>query len=96
MPRRSTCNTLPGRAGTTLPAQAAVSGIIKSAVVPPRADLEGRTAMRQLAEDMRQASQREGGVSRDDLKLLGWTGTQLDLYGEMARTRAQSLSRASM
>jgi hypothetical protein len=63
-----------------------------SAFVPPRATLTGDTALRQLAEDMRQASQREGGVTRDDLELLGWTSAQLDATAAAARRLAQSLA----
>lgn len=95
MSRRNRCNTLPGRSGASLKSQAIVSKLIDSALIGPRAALDGAAAIAQLADDMRQASQREGGVTRDDLKLLGWTGAQIDTLADRARTRAQSLSGAA-
>ncbi len=93
MPRR--CNILPGRSGTTLIPQAIVSGIIASALVPPRSTLRGSTAIDRLADDMRESVHIEGGVSRHDLKLLGWTTAQLDEHGDRALIRAQKLSTVS-
>ena len=87
---------MPGRAGTTIRTQGTVSGIIKTALVAPRSKFEGAAAVRQLAEDMRQNGQREGGVSRGDLKLMGWSTSQLDMYGDLAAIRAQTLSGASV
>jgi hypothetical protein len=45
-----------------------------------------------MAEDMRQASQREGGLSRDDMLLLGWTAPQIESLVPAARKRAQALA----
>ncbi len=89
--RRSHCNRLPGirlfpAAVITIP------GFIDNSLVKPRAGLEGNAATAQLADDMRQAGSREGGISRDDLKLLGWTSAQLDALGDKARQRAQNLA----
>jgi hypothetical protein len=89
--RRSTCNRLPG-ISRPLAAVPQIPPYIKSALVKPRAGLEGHAATAQLAEDMRQASSREGGISRDDLELLGWTPAQLDALGAKARQRAQALA----
>lgn len=70
----------------------AVSNLIDSALTPARASLSTSTAVKRMAEDMRQASQREGGITRDDLELLGWTAAQIDAHGAAARELAQSLS----
>ncbi len=82
------------RPGASRPAKpyAAVSELIDTALTPARAGLKGPAAVERLAEDMRQASQREGGITRDELELLGWTPDQLDTHGAEARQRAQSLS----
>ncbi|MFC0243645.1 hypothetical protein [Rhodopseudomonas telluris] len=84
----------PPRPGASRPSQpyAAVSELIDSALAPARAGLKGPAAIKRLADDMRQASQREGGITRDELELLGWTGAQLDAHAAEARERAQSLS----
>jgi hypothetical protein len=93
--RRSTCNRLPGVSRFTEPTPS-IPEFITTSFVQPRANLSGDRATSQLAEDMRQAGNREGGVSREDLQLLGWTGAQLDLLGEKARIRAQRLSGGSI
>jgi hypothetical protein len=74
------------------PPYAAVSGLIDTALTPARAGLSPSRAVRRMAEDMRQAGQREGGLTRDDLALLGWTAEQIDKHGTAARELAQSLS----
>lgn len=89
--RRSHCNRLPGRS-RFYPAAIVIPAFIDSSLVKPRAGLEGHAATAQLAEDMRQASQREGGISRDDLELLGWTPAQIDAHAGKARIRAQALA----
>lgn len=88
--RRSACNTLKSGRSSLSPT-ITIPAFIDSALVPPRATLSGNTATRCMAEDMRQASQREGGLSRDDLLLLGWTSTQIDTIVPAARRRAQAL-----
>jgi len=96
MPRTSRhCNRLTARP-RFLPSQPLIPAFIDSAFVPPRAALVGSAAVRQLAEDFRHASQREGGACRDDLKTLGWTGAQLDEHGPAANIRAQQLAGASL
>jgi hypothetical protein len=89
--RRRYCNRI--TAGPSfLPQPPTIPAFIDSALVKPRAGLEGQAAIRQLAEDMRQAAHREGGLSRDELQLMGWTSTQLDELAGRARIRAQSLA----
>jgi hypothetical protein len=92
--RRSTCNRLPA-AGTTIRPQAHVPDFIATAMVKPRAGLKGDAAVTQLADDMRQAGQREGGVTETDLELLGWTKSQLIELGKSANIRAQRLAGAT-
>ncbi len=79
-------------AQSTIRPAVTVSKLIDSAFVKPRGTLEGAAAVRQLADDMRQASQREGGITRDDLELLGWTPAQIDANAAPARALAQSLA----
>lgn len=95
MPRFSRCNRL-SAAASIIPPQATVSALIETALVPPRAGLAGDRATRQMAEDMRSAGHREGGMSRDDLELLGWTAAQIDSLAAKARTRAQALAGAGI
>ncbi|WP_420133977.1 hypothetical protein [Rhodopseudomonas sp.] len=74
------------------PTFAVVSDLIDTALPPARAGLKGPAAVKRLADDMRQASQREGGITRDELELLGWTSEQLDTHAAAARQHAQALS----
>jgi len=78
------------------PAPAPVSPLIDSALTPPRASLAGAAAVRRLAEDMRQAGSREGGVTEADLWLLGWSPEQIAEHVAPAREMAQRLSGASV
>lgn len=73
---------------TVLPPYPAVPPFIASAVVPPRSSLPDEAATVRMAEDMREAGTREGGVSRDGLALLGWTGRQIDRLAGAARELA--------
>jgi hypothetical protein len=41
-----------------------------------------------MASDMREASHREGGMTRDDLERLGYTAAQIDEHGAAARQLA--------
>lgn len=82
---------LPG-VTTTFQPQPTIPCYIATSFVKPRAGLPDDVAKRQMASDMREASHREGGMTRDDLKLLGWTGAQIDRLGDAARVRAQAMS----
>lgn len=94
--RRSTCNRLPGVTSTP-PRSITISALIDTSIAKPRAHLTGTDAVRQLADDMRAAYQREGGIGRDELLGLGWTGAQLDgPLAEKARSRAQQLAGAGV
>lgn len=93
--RRSSCNRLPGIPSFIAP-QATVPGFIDSALTKPRASLEGKSATRQMAEDMRQAGHREGGVTRDDLSRMGWTALQIDQHAAAANIQAQALAGATL
>ena len=93
--RRSACNRLPPLASPLRP-QPAIPAYIDTALVRPRAGLTGTAAVRQLAEDFRQAAYRAGGVSHDDLALLGWTGAQLTEHAVAANLLAQQLAGASL
>jgi hypothetical protein len=95
MPRRSRCNRLTP-APSILPAQATVPGYIATALVAPRAGLKGAAATAQMAEDMRQAGHREGGITEGDLQLLGWTKGQIAEIGAAANIRAQQLAGATV
>lgn len=90
--RRSSCNRLPGVRFHALPANAIVPSFIDSALIKPRASLQGQTATRQMADDMRQAGHREGGVTRDDLSRMGWTPLQIDTHAAAANIQAQAMS----
>lgn len=90
MPRHNRCNRLPA-APSTIRTQAAVSSLIATSMVQPRAGLTGAAAVAQLADDMR----RSESITRDDLETLGWTSGQLDALAGKARTRAQRLAGAS-
>lgn len=89
--RRSRCNVVKAGPSSFRPALT-IPAFIDSALTPPRAALQGETATRVMAEDMRQAAQREGGLSRDDMLLLGWTCSQIDALVPAARQRAQALA----
>lgn len=79
-------------AASVLRPQPRIAAFIGSALVPPRAAMTDAEAIRQMAEDMRNASQREGGITEDDLEVLGFTRTQIKLLGRDAARRAQALS----
>lgn len=88
--RRRHCNKLTSI--STLRTQATVSALIDSSLIRPRASLSGEAATAQMAEDMRHASQREGGVTDRDLELLGWTAGQVEELAPAANIRAQRLA----
>jgi hypothetical protein len=95
MKRPYRCNRLPGVTSAP-PRSITISAIIESSIAKPRSELTDFAAVGQLAEDMRTAYQREGGISRDELRGLGWTDAQLDNLAERARSRAQQLAGAGV
>ena len=93
--RRRSANRLPAASGQIRP-QSSIPSFIDSAIGKPRAQLEDGDAVHQLAEDMRAAYHREGGISRDELLGLGWEDRQLTSHAGKARTRAQLLAGTSL
>lgn len=92
--RRSTCNRLtPGR--SFLAAAPSIPSFIATSFVKPRAAMSPAEATRQMAEDMRAAAYREGGISQDELETLGFTLAQIKTLGAAARQRAQLLATAT-
>jgi hypothetical protein len=91
MPRRRHCNHL-NASPSSRPPQPAISPLIDSALVSTRSKMSGHAAKVQMSEDMRQAGQREGGVTGSDLELLGWTETQVKELARDANIRAQRLA----
>lgn len=66
--------------------------LIAGNAVKPRAPLKGREAVEQMADDMRVANARNGGVTEQEMSLIGWTPAQIATHGEAARVRAQKLA----
>jgi len=89
--RRRHANRLPAAPGHIQP-QPPIPSFIASSIAPKRAQLKDSAAEHQLAEDMRAAHYREGGISHDELLGLGWTATQLGIHAEAARSQAQQLA----
>jgi hypothetical protein len=87
------CNRLTARP-TFFPARATIPAFIASSTVKPRAAMGPAETVRQMADDMRQAESREGGVTESDLRTLGFTAGQIKTHGEDARLRAQQLAGA--
>jgi hypothetical protein len=75
-----------------LPLQPAIAGFIKTSLRQPRASLPSGKAVAQMADDMREAAYREGGLTREGLELLGYTRAQIDTLTPAARARANELS----
>lgn len=88
--RRRYCNKLTPI--STLRTQVTVSALIDSSLTKPRSSLIGPAAERQMADDMRQAAHREGGITDRDLELLGWTTGQVKELAGAANIRAQRLA----
>lgn len=82
---------LPGITSTPCP-QPRIASFIASSMVRPRASMADPAALLQMADDMREANYREGGMTRDGLLLLGWTPKQIDRLSQPARVYAQELS----
>jgi hypothetical protein len=72
--------------------QAAVPGFIATSLVKPRAAMNAADAVRQMAEDMRNAAYREGGINADDLETLGFTPEQIKAHGRAAARKAHALA----
>jgi hypothetical protein len=66
----------------------AAKPVIGTMTRDPRAPLDGDAAIDQLADDMKSALTRTGGVTRDEMLLIGWTERQLDKFTTRARERA--------
>jgi hypothetical protein len=69
--------------------------LISSNVFRPRSPLKGREAIQQMADDMRIAATQNGGVTSDDLALIGWSRAQIIVHGDAARELAQRLADAA-
>lgn len=84
-------------AGITRPerSQPGIAPFIDSCMVKPRAAMPDAAATARMAEDMREAGQREGGMTTEALRLLGWTADQIERLGGRAREKAQVLSGAT-
>ncbi|WP_316184673.1 hypothetical protein [Bradyrhizobium sp. SZCCHNRI1003] len=93
--RRRYCNRLPGRS-RPLAAQPTIAAFIDSALTLPRAGLSGSALIKRMAEDMREAGHREGGITEDDLLRRGFTSAQIKLHAADARALAQQLAGASL
>lgn len=89
--RRSRCNRLPAR-GSSFSAQHKVPDYIQTSMVPARAGLNPSECVLRMASDMREASYREGGLTREGLELLGYTGLQIDAHVAAARKLANELA----
>lgn len=89
------CNRLPAAKLAPAP-YFTVPDFIDSALVSPRAALAPTAAVKRMADDMRQADYREGGITEDDLARLGWTSGQIKTLGADARAMAQMLAGASL
>lgn len=92
--RRSHCNRLPGLSRGTS-AVPSIPAFIATSFVYPRANMTDAQATAQMAEDMRQAAYREGGVSELDLEILGFTPRQIRELSGHARRVAQARSVAT-
>lgn len=82
------CNRLPGCRQPRSRPQPAIPAYIETSLVPARAGLSGDNAVARMAQDMREAAYREGGLTEDGMALLGWTPGQIKLHAADARTLA--------
>ncbi len=89
--RRSNCNRLPAR-GSRFTPQASVPAFIATSMVPPRAGLADSAVVRRMASDMREAAYREGGLTVDGMKLLGYTPAQISTHADAARIMADQMA----
>ncbi len=95
MRRYRHCNRLPGRREPRSRPAATVPAFIDSSLVPARSQLSGAAAIARMAQDMREAAYREGGLTEDGMALLGWTAGQIKLHVVDARTLANRQQVAS-
>ncbi len=72
--------------------QPVIPGFIASSLTPPRATLSAAAAIHRMAEDMRDAAYREGGISVDELEALGFTPAQIKAHARDASRRAHALA----
>lgn len=72
--------------------QSDIPGFIATSLVKPRAAMNADDALRQMADDMRNAAYREGGINADDLEALGFTPDQIKAHGREASRKAHALS----
>ncbi|MHC2241520.1 hypothetical protein [Bradyrhizobium elkanii] len=93
--RRTSCNRLPAasRAPTIQPT---VPDYIDTALVKPRSPLSPSETVKRMADDMRAASYREGGITEDDLERLGFTRAQIKAHAADARVLAHQLAGPSL
>lgn len=65
-------------------------GLTTTTVQLVRAQITAPTAIvRQMASDLRGMLHAAGGVTPDDLKVVGWTTAQIKLHAEQAIDRAR-------
>ncbi|WP_445493147.1 hypothetical protein [Rhodopseudomonas sp. RCAM05734] len=69
-----------------------ISPIIDSSLVAPRAAMSDAAATRRMAEDMREAVYREGGLTEEGLELLGYSADQIGALVRPARAMANRLA----
>ncbi|MGY3527722.1 hypothetical protein [Bradyrhizobium sp. USDA 4452] len=93
--RRVSCNRLPAISRTPA-ALATIPNYIDTALVKPRAPLSPSETVRRMADDMREASYREGGLTEDDLERKGFTRSQIKAHAADARALAQQLAGPSL
>lgn len=93
--RRPSCNRLPALIRATA-AQATVPDYIDTALVKPRSPLSPSETIKRMADDMRAASYREGGITEDDLERLGFTRSQIKAHAADARALAHQLAGPSL
>ncbi|UFX41824.1 hypothetical protein HAP47_0021200 [Bradyrhizobium sp. 41S5] len=93
--RRPSCNRLPAISRPAA-ARAKVPEYIDTALVKPRAPLSPSETVKRMADDMRAASYREGGITEDDLERLGFTRSQIKAHAADARALAHQLAGPSL
>jgi hypothetical protein len=89
------CNRLPAQP-SFIAARPAIPAFIATSLIKPRAAMNDAAATRQMAEDMRAAESRDGGISADELEALGFTRAQVKTLAAAARQRAQALAEATL
>jgi hypothetical protein len=82
--RRSSCNRLPAR-GSRLHPPGYRSCLHRHVDGPGTIAPSARRRGERMASDMREAAYREGGVTVDGLKLLGYTAAQIAAHADAAR-----------